>query len=148
MHVQYEKEIYSPSRGEDYILYSTVVSPPVGSYSGLCTVQYTLQRSLFLETHILDSALYSVHCTVVSLPGSSYSGLWTVQWSLLLGAHILESVQYMVSSPQGLIFWTLYCTIVSPFLFHILDSEESIFQCCGAGAGGVEILCDLEPEPK
>ena len=91
MHVQYEKEIYSPSRGEDYILYSTVVSPPVGSYSGLCTVQYTLQRSLFLETHILDSALYSVHCAVVSLPGSSYSGLWTVQWSLLLGAHILES---------------------------------------------------------
>ena len=122
MHVQYEKEIYSPSRGEDYILYSTVVSPPVGSYSGLCTVQYTLQRSLFLETHILDSALYSV------------------QWSLFLEAHILDSGQYSGLFSWGLIFWNLYSTIVSPFLFHILDSEESIFQCCGAGAGGAEIL--------
>ena len=107
MHVQYEKEIYSPSRGEDYILYSTVVSPPVGSYSGLCTVQYTLQRSLFLETHILDSALYSV------------------QWSLFLEAHILDSGQYSGLFSWGLIFWNLtICTVHGLFSSgaHILDS--------------------------
>ena len=62
--------------------------------SVLYSDQYTLQRSLFLETHILDSALYSV------------------KWSLFLEAHILDYGQYSGLFSWGLIFWNLtICTV-------------------------------------
>ena len=142
MHVQYEKKIYSPSRGEDYILYSTVVSPPVSSYSGLCTVQCTVHSTTVSLPGDSYSRLCTVQCEVVSLPGSSYSGLWTVQWSLLLGAHILESDN--LYSTWSLLLRGSYsglCTVqLSLLFFFIFWTLKKVFQCCGAGAGGAEIL--------